>query len=261
MNGTLFKDPLPLPFFNKEMRSEIIRAAQFDWGAVSPAIFGSMFQFVMDVEDNDIRHDFGAHYTSEKNILKVVDGLFLDDIKNDLEAAGQNRAKLNALWEKIAEMRLLDPACGCGNFLVVAYRELRVVELEIITRLFRDELKRLEQPTLGIKTDVSKISKLTLEHMFGIEILSFPAEIARLSLWLIDHQMNVMLGSLFGEYFAKLPLKEQPHIFHGDALAVDWARLAPQGDNFSYILGNPPFIAKQDKVLIKKLICIEYLAT
>jgi len=138
VNGTLFKDHIPLPSFNKEMRQEIIKAAQFDWGAVSPAIFGSMFQFVMDVDDEDIRHDFGAHYTSEKNILKVVDGLFLDDLKHELETSGNNPTKLNELWNRIAEMRLLDPACGCGNFLVVAYRELRQIEVEIIKRLYAE---------------------------------------------------------------------------------------------------------------------------
>ncbi|HVN26690.1 MAG TPA: DNA methyltransferase [Candidatus Paceibacterota bacterium] len=246
VNGTLFKDPLSLPFFNKEMRQEILNAARFDWGSVSPAIFGSMFQFVMDVEDEDIRHDFGAHYTSEKNILKVIDGLFLDDVRDELEKAGENQSKLNALWNRIVSMRLLDPACGCGNFLVVAYRELRLIELEIIKRLYREELKSGQTP-LNLKIDVSSISKLTLEHLSGIEILAFPAEIARLSLWLIDHQMNVILGNLFGEYFAKLPLKEQPFIFHGDALNTDWSRLAPEGASFTYILGNPPFIAKQDQ--------------
>jgi hypothetical protein len=121
VNGPLFKDPLPLPFFNKEMYREIIRAAEFDWGAVSPAIFGSMFQSVMEAGDKDMRHDFGAHYTSEKNILKVIDGLFLDEIKEELKAAAQNSVKLNALWAKIAAIKLFDPACGCGNFLVVAY--------------------------------------------------------------------------------------------------------------------------------------------
>jgi hypothetical protein len=246
VNGPLFKDPLPLPFFNREMYQEILHAADFDWGAVSPAIFGSMFQFVMDVDSSDMRHDFGAHYTSEKNILKVIDGLFLDEIKEELEAAGQNRAKLNALWEKIAAIKLLDPACGCGNFLVVAYRELRLVELEIVKRLNRDDLKS-GQSALDLKIDVSKISKLSLTNLFGIELLSFPAEIARLSLWLIDHQMNIQLGNLFGKYFAKLPLTEQPFILEGNALHADWGRLLPKGEQYSYILGNPPFIAKQDQ--------------
>jgi len=247
VNGSLFKDPLPLPFFNAETRREIIKAAEFNWSAVSPAIFGSMFQFVMDVESDDIRHDFGAHYTSEKNILKVIDGLFLDNTRSELETAGQNQTKLNTLWNKVASIRLLDPACGCGNFLVVAYRELRLIELEIVRRVYREELKKVTQPGLSLGIDASKISKITLENMAGIEILPFPTEIARLSLWLIDHQMNVQLGNLFGDYFAKLPLKEQPLILSANALAIDWARLTPKGTMFSFILGNPPFIAKHDR--------------
>jgi hypothetical protein len=252
VDGTLFKDPLPLPIFNQEMYREIVRAAEFDWGAVSPAIFGSMFQYVMDIGSDDMRHDFGAHYTSEKNILKVIDGLFLDDIRRELASVGQSRARLSELWKKIASIKILDPACGCGNFLVVAYRELRRIELEIIKRLHHDELSNASRSALDLKVDVKGISKLTLANLSGIEILSLPAEIARLSLWLIDHQMNIELGNLFGKYFAKLPLDEQPFILEGNALFTDWRRLLPEGQEYSYILGNPPFIAKQDQSKEKK---------
>ena len=145
-----------------------------------------MFQSVMSDES---RHDVGAHYTSEKNILKVISGLFLDDLQKELKDAGNNHAKLNALWEKIARLTLLDPACGCGNFLVIAYRELRKLEFEIIKRLHRKGVERIEahQVLLPGDFDVMRASKLSIERMYGIEILPFPAEIARLSLWLTDH--------------------------------------------------------------------------
>jgi hypothetical protein len=245
VNGGLFKDRIRLPFFNEEMRSAVIEAAEFDWGLVSPAIFGSMFQFVMDASDEDIRHDFGAHYTSERNILKVINGLFLDDLHSDLEEAAFNLSKLNILWEKIGKISLLDPACGCGNFLVVAYRELRDLELEIIKRLYRKQVEQVEagQGVLSMKIDIEHLSKMSVENMYGIELLSFPAEIARLSLWLVDHLANLKLGDYFGEPLRKLPLKEQPHITCANALTSDWTVIVPK-EKLSYILGNPPFLGK-----------------
>ncbi len=238
VNGGLFAEPLPAVFGTSDVRKTILACASFDWSAVSPIIFGSMFQSVMD---DDARHAIGAHYTSEKNILKVIGGLFLDDLHAEMEAAGTNHAKLNALWNKIANITLLDPACGCGNFLVVAYRELRRMELEILKRLHHREVEG-GQSVLGL--DVAKLSKLSVERMFGIEILPFPAEIAQLSLWLADHLANVELGDYFGAPFAKLPLTEAPHIVHGDALQIDWESVVPK-DKLTYILGNPPFIGSK----------------
>lgn len=245
VNGSLFLDLLPSLFSDKEMRREILKAAGFNWGAVSPAIFGSMFQYVMDMEPGNVRHDFGAHYTSEKNIMKVIHGLFLDDFQEELTIAGNNRAKLEALWNKIAQLKLLDPACGCGNFLVIAYRELRLIELEIIKRLYRKEISDVfDQAHLPMGVDVPHLSRLSIERMYGIELLPFPVEIAHLSLYFIDHQMNEKLGSLFGVYYAKLPLKERPHIACGNALTMDWNALVPKSE-LSYILGNPPFIGSR----------------
>jgi hypothetical protein len=236
VNGGLFAGHLPMPFFNGEMREEVIKAAKFDWGAVSPAIFGSMFQFVMDEDDESKRHDIGAHYTSEKNIRKVIDGLFLDDLKTQFKAAGQDKQKLKELWEKIGAITLLDPACGCGNFLVVAYRELRRLELEILKRLYEEE-KDLPCP-------IETLSKLSIERMYGIELEAFPAEIAKLSLYVADHLSNVELGLHYGRFFRKLPLREQPHILCANALTTDWATLVPK-EKLSYILGNPPFIGSK----------------
>ena len=235
VNGGLFAEKLWALFSTEEIRVYIMSAMQFDWSRVSPAIFGSMFQSVLS---DKARHDLGAHYTSEKNILKVISPLFLDEIKNELELAGKNEAKLNMLWEKLGNIKLLDPACGCGNFLVIAYRELRRIELEIIKRKYASK----EDLPEGI--EVANLSRLSVENMFGIEIEKFASEIAKLSLWITDHIANVELGNYFGEFFSKLPLKEQPHIVCANALTLDWETVVPKKD-LAYILGNPPFVGSK----------------
>lgn len=240
VDGGLFVDPLPAIFGTSEIRKTLISCTEFDWSAVSPGIFGSMFQSVMD---DDARHDRGAHYTSEKNILKVISGLFLDELKNELEQAGTNHAKLQSLWQKIGNITLLDPACGCGNFLVVAYRELRHLELEILKKLYKQK-QEVEAGQSPLPFDVARLSKLSVDRMYGIEILPFPAEIARLSLWLVDHMANIELGDYFGQPFAKLPITEQPHIVWGNALQLNWEAIVPK-EKLSYILGNPPFIGSK----------------
>jgi hypothetical protein len=244
VNGGLFADYLPVVFFDSEMRHAVLDACDFNWSAVSPAIFGSMFQFVTDEHDPNARHDLGEHYTSEKNIRKVIDGLFMDALRAELEVCGRNSQKLNELWDKVGRISLLDPACGCGNFLVVAYRELRGFELEILKRLHpgAQQVEGAGQSTLGF--DIRHLSKLSIERMYGIEIGSFPAEIARLSLWLADHLADKELGDYFGVPFVKLPLKEQPHIVENNALAIDWNEVVPK-EKLSYILGNPPFIGSR----------------
>ncbi|MDO8571657.1 MAG: class I SAM-dependent DNA methyltransferase, partial [bacterium] len=245
VDGWLFSEHLPALFGDRKIRDMLLNCTSFDWSAISPAIFGSMFQSVMN---GKARHDLGAHYTSEKNILKVISGLFLDELQLELKAAGKNEAKLEALWGKIEKITLLDPACGCGNFLVVAYRELRQLELEIIKRRHGRSTHEIEggQSVLSMGFDVTKLSRLSVERMFGIEIESFPMEIARLSLWLVDHMANIELGDYFGAPFMKLPLSSQPHIVQGNALRLDWESVVPKS-KLSYILGNPPFVSKQDR--------------
>ncbi len=242
VNGGLFKEPLPAVFGSRDIRDTLMKCVEFNWSRISPAIFGSMFQSVLNEKE---RHDLGAHYTSEENILKVINGLFLDDLKAELEAAKTNHDKLNALWERVAAITLLDPACGCGNFLVVAYRELRRIELEIIKRLYKQS-KQIDAGhiTLPMEVDIKKLSKLSVERMYGIEIEAFPAEVAKLSLWLMDHMMNVELGAYFGKPFKKLPLTEQPYVAQGNALRMDWEAVAPKA-KLSYILGNPPFLGSR----------------
>ncbi len=243
VNGGLFAAPLPVVFASRHVRETILACAAFDWSRVSPAIFGSMFQSVMNEKE---RHDLGAHYTSETNILKVINGLFLQDLRAELDAAKTSREKLLALQDKLAHITLLDPACGCGNFLVVAYRELRAIENEIIARLYKGGSAKVESGhmVLPMEVDIKKLSKMSVERMYGIEIDSFPAEVAKLSLWLVDHTMNRELGALFGKPLRKLPLTEAPHIVQGNALRLDWESVVPK-EKLSYILGNPPFVGSK----------------
>lgn len=230
VNGKLFEEPLPLAAFNASMRGLLIDASTLDWSRISPAIFGSMFQSVMDAK---ARRNLGAHYTSEKNILKLIGPLFLDDLKAELEKIGNHQQKLKAFHVRLANLRFLDPACGCGNFLVIAYRELRLLELEVLTRLFNTQWSLLNKVADHVAVDV--------DQFYGIEVEEFPAQIAQVALWLMDHQMNLRVAERFGEYFVRLPLSKSPTIVHGNALRVDWNDVVPR-ERLNYILGNPPFI-------------------
>lgn len=232
VNGGLFSDRLGIATFDSEMRELLLESSALDWGLISPAVFGSLFQSVMDIEQ---RRELGAHYTSEENILKVIKPLFLDDLWDQFEkvknARSQRDVKLNEFHEKLAELRFLDPACGCGNFLIIAYRELRLLELEVIREQLRGQM------TLDIDLWV----KIDVDQFYGIEIDEFASQIAQVALWLIDHQMNMKISDEFGEYFVRLPLRKRPHIVHGNALLLDWKNIVSKNE-LSYILGNPPFV-------------------
>ena len=230
VNGRLFEEALPLAAFDKTMRGLLIEASILDWSRISPAIFGSMFQSVMDAK---ARRNLGAHYTSEKNILKLIGPLFLDELKAELEKIGTNEGKLKSFHVKLANLRFLDPACGCGNFLVIAYRELRLIELEVLDRLYARQG--------SVFTHVAEHVAVDVDQFYGIEIEEFPAQIAQVALWLMDHQMNLRVAERFGEYFARLPLTKSPTIVHGNALRIDWNTVVPAA-RLSYILGNPPFV-------------------
>lgn len=212
VNGSLFAEPLNLASFNSEMRSKLLTCCYFDWSIISPAIFGSMFQSVMNPKE---RRNLGAHYTSEKNIRKVIDGLFLDELKDEFEGIKTNKSKLTKFQEKIAKLKFLDPACGSGNFLIITYRELRLLEIEILKVLFKGQYV----------TDVSTLSKIDVDAFYGIEYEEFASQIAQVAMWLIDHQMNMKLSAEFGEYYKRLPLKKSATIVHGNALRIDWQSL------------------------------------
>jgi hypothetical protein len=233
VNGKLFEETLPLAAFNAQMRGLLLDASTLDWSRISPAIFGSMFQSVMDAR---ARRNLGAHYTSEKNILKLIGPLFLDGLKAELDRAGHDEKKLAQLHRKLATLRFLDPACGCGNFLVIAYRELRLLELEVLKRQFATQQSVLVRVQDHVFIDV--------DQFYGIEIEEFPAQIAQVAMWLMDHQMNLRVSEHFGENVIRLPLTKSATIVHGNALRMDWNEVAA-AERLSYILGNPPFIGSK----------------
>lgn len=232
VNGKLFEEQLPPASFDTEMRNILIECCYLDWGKISPAIFGSMFQSVMNPVE---RRNLGAHYTSEKNILKLIKPLFLDELWAEFESVKGNRNKLVEFHSKLSKLKFLDPACGCGNFLIITYRELRLLEIEILRELNKSGQRFL---------DVGEIIWLDVDMIYGIEYEEFPARIAEVAMWLIDHQMNMLISQEFGQYFARLPLKKAANIIHGNSLRIRWEDLVSPND-LSYILGNPPFYGKQ----------------
>lgn len=229
VNGKLFEEALPPASFDRPMRDALLAACALDWSRISPAIFGSLFQSIMDGE---ARRNLGAHYTSEENILKLIKPLFLDDLIAEFEKIANNKAKLTAFHDKLAGLTFFDPACGCGNFLVITYRELRKLELEVLKKLYKNDQKIL---------DISAIIRIDVNQFYGIEIEEFPAQIAQVALWLTDHQMNQTISSEFGAYFARIPLKKSANIVNANALQTDWQSVCPSA---SFIVGNPPFIGK-----------------
>ncbi|MBX8636603.1 MAG: N-6 DNA methylase [Thermoplasmata archaeon] len=240
VNGKLFEEQLPFPSFNVSMRALLLECIHFNWSEVSPAIFGSLFQSVMDPEK---RRDLGGHYTAERNILKVIHPLFLDSLRAEMERYWSNERKLRDILDRISQMRFLDPACGCGNFLAITYRELRQVELEIRVRL-RELSEKPGQKAHQRVLDVEMGNEIDVDAFYGIEIEEFPARIAEVALWLVDHQMNVKLSEKLGDYFVRLPLKKSPTIKNLNALRQNWKLILPR-DQVSYVLGNPPYAGKK----------------
>jgi hypothetical protein len=233
INGKLFEETLPMADFSTAMREALLDACALDWSAISPAIFGSLFQSIMDEK---ARRNLGAHYTSEANILKLIKPLFLDELHAEFERIKGNRHKLVEFHTKLKQLTFFDPACGCGNFLVISYRELRELELQVLRA---DNELSAHKGQLSV--DVNNLIGVNVDQFYGIEIEEFPAQIAQVALWLVDHQMNLRVSVEFGLYFARIPLKSTPHIQHGNALRVDWNDVLP-AQRCSYVLGNPPFV-------------------
>ena len=234
VNGDLFRDPLLIPSFDSTMRGLLIDAGHFDWSNISPAIFGSLFQSVMDKEQ---RRAQGAHYTTEQNILKVIEPLFLDDLRAEFSRLRARRDSrripdLISFQQRLGSLRFLDPACGCGNFLIIAYRELRALEIEVLKEV---------RPKGQLDALAGAISVVNVDQFYGIELAEFPVRIAEVALWMMDHIMNNLLSLEFGQIYARIPLETSPHIRHGDALETDWSGLLPP-EECSYVLGNPPFV-------------------
>ena len=238
INGDLFRGPLRIPSFTAAMRDSLLEACRFDWSNISPAIFGALFQLVMDPKE---RRAQGAHYTTEKNILKVIEPLFMDDLRAEFARLksrrdSRRRADLRRFQEKLGQLRFFDPACGCGNFLIIAYRELRLLEIEVI-REINAGTSTGSQDVL----DVGFLSQVDVDQFYGIEIGEFPSRIAETALWMMDHIMNNRLSLEFGRTFARIPLRTSPHIAHGDALEMDWPEILP-AKQCDHVFGNPPFV-------------------
>jgi len=236
VNGRLFEEALPIASFDTAMREALLDACALDWSAISPAIFGALFQSIMDTK---ARRNLGAHYTSEENIFKLIKPLFLDDLWAEFEKVKGNRNRLFEFHKRLRTLTFLDPACGCGNFLVISYRELRKLELEIL----RASLS-LERESGQKLVDIQQLISIDVDQFYGIEIEEFPAQIAQVALWLTDHQMNTQVSVEFGNYYARIPLVSTPHVVHGNALRMDWNDVLP-AQRCSYVLGNPPFLGKQ----------------
>lgn len=228
VNGELFAEKLGFADFNRDMRNSLLACTRFDWSSISPAIFGSLFQGVMEPRE---RRRIGGHYTSERDILKLIRALFLDDLRAEFERVRHSKNQLIQFHRKLARLRFFDPACGCGNFLVVTYRELRLLEIEVLKALNGRQQH----------FDIQTLSLVDVDAFYGIEINEWPARIAEVAMWLMDHQMNIRLSEEFGQYFVRLPLVKSPTIVCGNALRLDWKTVLPP-DQCSYVLGNPPFV-------------------
>ena len=242
VNGSLFSDAMPMEFFDAEMRDALLSACRFHWTRISPAIFGSMFQLV---KSKEARRGDGEHYTPENNILKVIEPLFLTGLRNEayrlINSKSTSVAALRRFRDSLAEMIFCDPACGAGNFLIVAYRELRKIETEIIVAI----REREGQTTASL--DVSLDQKLTINQFHGFELNWWPAKIAETAMFLVDHQANRELALRIGDAPNRLPITITAHIHHGNALAMAWEVTLPRTSGMTYIFGNPPFIGQSTK--------------
>lgn len=252
VNGGLFRNPHHAPVFSRKSRQLLIECGSLQWKDIHPDIFGSMIQAVVTPEH---RGGFGMHYTSVPNIMKVIEPLFLDELKEEFEAVKNEPRGLSKLLERLSSIKVFDPACGSGNFLIIAYKELRLLEIKILQQLqllhkaaTGFEPKQLElipkaQLTLAAAYKPTLFSRVELSQFYGIELDDFAHEIAILSLWLAQHQMNMKFKEVFGSANPTLPLQAGGNIIQGNAARVDWQLVCPkQGGDEIYILGNPPYL-------------------
>ena len=240
VNGGLFTDSIHLPKFSPRSRAMIIEAGELDWSGINPDIFGSMFQAVVHV---DQRAEMGMHYTSVPNIMKVIEPLFLNDLYEEFDKSSDSENKLEALLLRLEKIRVFDPACGSGNFLIIAYKEIRNLEMLI--------LQRINQVS---KNKALRFSNISLSNFYGIELDDFAHEVAILSLWLAEHQMNVNFKKVFGSANPSLPLKKGGNIVCGNATRLDWSDVCnKESENEIYILGNPPYISYSDRDQSQKI--------
>ncbi|MCI5146294.1 MAG: class I SAM-dependent DNA methyltransferase, partial [Candidatus Electrothrix sp. AR3] len=228
VNGGLFGREYPVPHFSRQARRIIMECGALNWKDINPDIFGSMIQAVVHSEQ---RGSLGMHYTSVTNIMKVIGPLFLDDLREAFAKAGKTKEKLKGLLARLRRIRIFDPACGSGNFLIIAYKELCRLEIDI--------LKKLQGPQKSFKF----MSNIKLTQFYGIELDDFAHETAKLSLWLAEHQMNMAFREVFGEAKPTLPLQDGGNIVCGNATRLDWEGVCPNDEGGEvYVLGNPPYL-------------------
>lgn len=262
INGGIFSDPLRMPDLDGDFRKALLETCRFDWGQISPAVFGSMFQ---TVKTKEARRHLGEHYTTEENILKTIEPLFLDELRERLDAAWDDRKALTKLHNELGELRFLDPACGCGNFLIVAYRELRALELALMIRQRDLALAAGDKKAMQLAVDATHGLKISIEQFYGIEIEAWPARIAETAMFLIDHQANLRMDHELGTAPTRLPLEVSPHIHLGNALRMDWGSIFPFKDH-AFIVGNPPFLGmsmlspeqQEDRSIVARMVSGAY---
>jgi hypothetical protein len=244
VNGGLFADDIPSPTFSAKSRRMLIECgSQLDWSDINPDIFGSMIQAVVHP---DQRGGMGMHYTSVTNIMKVIEPLFLNDLYEELEKFENSATKLQKLQQRLGEIKIFDPACGSGNFLIIAYKELRKLEMEVLKRLQEIELEKSGQIS-------QPFSVIKLSQFYGIELDDFAHEVAILSLWLAEHQMNIEFKSEFGYVQPSLPLKASGNIVSGNSIRVNWLEFCPRSETTEvFILGNPPYLGARMQTVVHK---------
>ena len=230
VNGKLFETQIVPPNFNNKMYKALKDICKFNWSGITPSIFGSMFQAIMNPKT---RRNLGAHYTSEANILKIVNSLFMNKLWEEFYEAKGSQWKLEALQDKISKLEFLDPASGSANFLIISYRELRLLEYEILSLLLDEDKKQ-------VRFEARRLSKIKLGNFHGFEIEELPSLVSKVSMYLVEHQMDLMYESL-DIHKNNLPLPKSADIHNVNALRIDWRDIVEPSDNL-YILGNPPFV-------------------
>lgn len=233
VNGSVFGEAVDIPYFDRATRDLLLQAAYFNWSSISPAIFGSLFQAV---KDKKARRELGEHYTTETNILKLIRPLFLDELEDRYAKAHAKKGELEKLLEHLGTLTFLDPACGCGNFLIIAYRELRALELRI-----HERLQELDPSRAQLSLDATSRVHVKLSQFYGIEVEEWPATIARTAMFLVEHQANQAVNLTLGYTVPMLPLQDSARITVANALQDDWARIVPETRSL-FIMGNPPFL-------------------
>ncbi|MFM5389164.1 DNA methyltransferase [Aeromonas dhakensis] len=242
VNGGLFKKQIKVPTFDAKTRRMLLDSGSLDWSDINPDIFGSMIQGVADPET---RSKMGMHYTSVSNIMKVIEPLFLNDLYEEFDKCNDNINKLKKLQVRLSRIKFFDPACGSGNFLIITYKEIRELEIEILKRI-RELEGESDSGMMGLFDESH--SAIRLDQFYGIELDDFAHEMAILSLWLVEHQMNMVFETEFGYTAPALPLKQSGRIVAGNAAVVDWELVCPLTDtDEAYLLGNPPYLGARNQ--------------